>query len=77
MKVIIDSVGVDIVTGVRCVLDCVSSKQYDCIWTFTEKSTMQRIVVYDRKNKNSTTYKVYYDKEAEKRLEELQIGGII
>lgn len=63
MKIIIDSIDVDISTALRCVFDCVSSKQDDCIWTFTEKFTKQKIVVFDRKNKNSTTYKVYFDKE--------------
>ena len=63
MKIIIDSIDVDIPTAVRCVFDCVSSKQDDCVWTFTEKLTGKRIVVFDCKNKNSTTYKVYFDKK--------------
>lgn len=63
MKIIIDSIDVDIVTAVRCVFNCMISNQDDCVWTFTEKSAKQKIVVYDRKNKNSTTYKVYFDKD--------------
>lgn len=65
MKVIIDSIDVDIRTALMCVAECVRAGIEDCVWTFTDKATGSQIIVYDRKNKNSTTYKVYYDKEIE------------
>lgn len=64
MKIIIDSTDVDLRTvmvAMRSIVNGDINKSQ--VWTFIERETRKRIVVFNIINKKSITFKVYYDKE--------------
>lgn len=64
MKIIIDNVDVDwrtVMVAMRSIVNGDINKSQ--VWTFIERETRKRIVVFNIINKKSITFKVYYDKE--------------
>lgn len=64
MKIIIDSTDVDLRTvmvAMRSIVNGDINKSQ--VWTFIERETRKRIIVFNIINKKSITFKVYYDKE--------------
>lgn len=60
-RIIIEANGVDLKTATACVAHCIGDKK-DCVWTF-RNATGERIIVFDKQNKNSTRYVVYKEKQ--------------